>query len=206
MYSSSSCHTVLFITLFPNPLLSGAAFPSRCHPLCGPASSTGVPGPWHEERSGMEAEGVCCTWCGPLWEGCYCWGTHIASFSCRHSFSWWWCLVAQCVLLFRKPMDCIAPRLLCSWDFPGKNTGVGCHFLLQGIFPDPGIEPVSSALTGRFFIAEPPGKPLPVLVGILCCKEELSPVAFLFKTSIISMWTGIFLNREFIKIHFHHSF
>ena len=24
------------------------------------------------------------------------------------------------------------PRLLCSWDFPGKNTGVGCHFLFQG--------------------------------------------------------------------------
>ena len=22
-------------------------------------------------------------------------------------------------------------RLLCSWDFPGKSTGVGCHFLLQ---------------------------------------------------------------------------
>ena len=26
-------------------------------------------------------------------------------------------------------------RLLCPWNFPGKNTGVGCHFLLQGIFP-----------------------------------------------------------------------
>ena len=26
-------------------------------------------------------------------------------------------------------------RLLCPWDFPGKKTGVGCHFLLQGIFP-----------------------------------------------------------------------
>ena len=25
-------------------------------------------------------------------------------------------------------------RLLCPWDFPGKNTGVGCHFLLQRIF------------------------------------------------------------------------
>ena len=24
--------------------------------------------------------------------------------------------------------------LLCPWDFPGKNSGVGCHFLLQGIF------------------------------------------------------------------------
>ena len=28
----------------------------------------------------------------------------------------------------------VAHRLLCLWDFPGKNTGVGCHFLLQGIF------------------------------------------------------------------------
>ena len=28
----------------------------------------------------------------------------------------------------------IAPRLLCPWDSPGKYTGVGCHFLLQGIF------------------------------------------------------------------------
>ena len=25
-------------------------------------------------------------------------------------------------------------RLLCPWNFPGKNTGVGCHFFLQGIF------------------------------------------------------------------------
>ena len=24
---------------------------------------------------------------------------------------------------------------LCPWDFPGKNTRMGCHFLLQGIFP-----------------------------------------------------------------------
>ena len=29
-------------------------------------------------------------------------------------------------------------RLLCPWDFPGKNTGVGCHFHLQGIFPTQG--------------------------------------------------------------------
>ena len=30
-------------------------------------------------------------------------------------------------------------RLLHSWDFPGKNTGVGCHFLLQGSFPTQGL-------------------------------------------------------------------
>ena len=31
-------------------------------------------------------------------------------------------------------------RLLCPWDAPGKNTGEGCHVLLQGIFPNTGIE------------------------------------------------------------------
>ena len=34
-----------------------------------------------------------------------------------------------------------APRLLCPWDFPGKNTGVGCHFLLQRIFLTQGLNP-----------------------------------------------------------------
>ena len=29
-------------------------------------------------------------------------------------------------------------RLLCPWDSPGKNTGVGCHALPQGIFPTQG--------------------------------------------------------------------
>ena len=32
-------------------------------------------------------------------------------------------------------MDSQSIRLLCPWDSPGENTGVGCHFLLQGIFP-----------------------------------------------------------------------
>ena len=30
-------------------------------------------------------------------------------------------------------------RLLCPWDSPGKNAGVGCHFLLQGIFLTQGL-------------------------------------------------------------------
>ena len=35
----------------------------------------------------------------------------------------------------------ITTRLLCPWDSPGKNTRVGCHFLLQGIFPTQGLNP-----------------------------------------------------------------
>ena len=33
-----------------------------------------------------------------------------------------------------RPRGLQPTRLLCPWDSPGKNTGVGCHFLLQGIF------------------------------------------------------------------------
>ena len=32
-----------------------------------------------------------------------------------------------------RPRGLMPARLLCPWDSPGKNTGVGCHFLLQGI-------------------------------------------------------------------------
>ena len=35
-------------------------------------------------------------------------------------------------------MDCSPPGSSCPWDFPGKNTEVGCHFLLLGIFPAQG--------------------------------------------------------------------
>ena len=37
--------------------------------------------------------------------------------------------------LSRVPHGLQPTRLLCPWDFPGKSTGVGCHFLLQEIFP-----------------------------------------------------------------------
>ena len=42
------------------------------------------------------------------------------------------------VRLFATPWAIVA-RLLRTWDFPGKSTGVGCHFLLQGIFPAQGL-------------------------------------------------------------------
>ena len=37
-----------------------------------------------------------------------------------------------------RPCGLYPARLLHLWDFPGKNTGVGCHFLLHGIFPTEG--------------------------------------------------------------------
>ena len=40
-------------------------------------------------------------------------------------------LVAQSCPILCDPMGCIPPGFLCPWIFPGKNTGVGCHSLLQ---------------------------------------------------------------------------
>ena len=44
------------------------------------------------------------------------------------------CLVAQACLTLCDPMDYSLPGSSVHGDPPGKNTGVGCHVLLQGIF------------------------------------------------------------------------
>ena len=40
-----------------------------------------------------------------------------------------------------QPCELQPSRLPCPWDFPGKNTGGGFHFLFQGIFPTQGSNP-----------------------------------------------------------------
>ena len=42
---------------------------------------------------------------------------------------------AQLCLILCDPYGLYPIRLLHQWDYPGKNNGVGCHALLQGIFP-----------------------------------------------------------------------
>ena len=49
-------------------------------------------------------------------------------------------------------------RLLYPWNSPDKNTGVGCHSLLQGIFLTQGSNLGLFYIAGRFFTTEPLGK------------------------------------------------
>ena len=62
------------------------------------------------------------------------------------------------------PMDFSLTRFLHPWDFPGKNTGVGSHFLLHGIFPTQGLNPGLPHCRQTLYrlnhqtVAEPPGK------------------------------------------------
>ena len=51
---------------------------------------------------------------------------------------WVACLVAQSCLTLCNPMHCSPPGSSVHKDSPGKNTGEGCHSLLQGIFPTQG--------------------------------------------------------------------
>ena len=69
---------------------------------------------------------------------------------------------------FCNPVNCSPPgssvsgMLLCPWDSPSKNTGMGCHALLQGIFPTQGSNLHLLCLlhwqAGSLPLA-PPGKP-----------------------------------------------
>ena len=63
-----------------------------------------------------------------------------------------------CVLSNSVVSDSLQPRglqptrLLCPWNSPGKNTGVGSHALFEGIFPTQGSNPVSHIAGGFFAI------------------------------------------------------
>ena len=75
-------------------------------------------------------------------------------------------------------MDCSLPPL-CPWNFPGKNTRAGCHFLSQGNFP-PGMKPASPVLVGRFFTTALPGKPLKGLQNTEYYSEYIMTVHTLY--------------------------
>ena len=51
------------------------------------------------------------------------------------------CLVTQLCPSLCNPMDCSLPGSSVHGDSPGKNSELGCHALLQGIFPTQGFDP-----------------------------------------------------------------
>ena len=51
-----------------------------------------------------------------------------------------------------------ATRLLCPWNSPGKNTGVGLPFPSPGALPNPGVKPQSLALQTDSLPSESTGR------------------------------------------------
>ena len=87
------------------------------------------------------------------------------------------CLIAQSCLTLCHLMDYSPPGFSVHGDSPGKNTGVVCQALLQGIFPIQGLNR-SSTLYVDSSLSELPGKPKNAGVGSL------------------SLLQGIFLTQE----------
>ena len=68
------------------------------------------------------------------------------------------CLDAQSYPTCCDPMDYSLPGSSVHEDSPGKNTGVVCHALLQGIFPTQGLNSGLPHCREIFLSSEPPGK------------------------------------------------
>ena len=87
------------------------------------------------------------------------WGL-IPGRSAKISYAVHTCSVAQSCPTPCNPMDCSPPGSSCPWDSPGKNTAVGCHAFLQGIFPTQGCSLCLLRGQADSLLSEPPGKPL----------------------------------------------
>ena len=82
------------------------------------------------------------------------------------------CVCAQSYLLFVTPWT-VAPPGSSVHGFSRQEYWSGLPFPSPGDLPDPGIEPVSPALAGRFFTTGSPGKPLPNIALVLMVRWGL---------------------------------
>ena len=76
-----------------------------------------------------------------------------------------------------QPFGLQPARLLCTWDFSGKDTGVGFHFLLQGIFPT-----------------------LKLNLGLRHCRQILYQVSYKEATLNISMFKSGYGSSDFALV------
>ena len=84
-------------------------------------------------------------------------------------------------------------RLLCPWDSPGKNNGVGSHLLLEGIFPTQGSNPRLLSLLHwqeGSLLPAPPGKPhLVYQFSRSVMSDSLQPHGHKASLSITNSWS-----------------
>ena len=81
---------------------------------------------WRQSFPSLQVEHALCPCCGLFF----------------FFFFWLWVLVKLLShIRLCNPHGLYPIRLLRPWDFPGKSTGAGCHFLLQEIFPTQGVTP-----------------------------------------------------------------
>ena len=91
-------------------------------------------------------------------------------------------------------------RLLCSWDSPGKITGVGCHALWN--LPNPGIEPrslTSPALAGGFFTTGATWETHPYHT-IISIHLSSTTIAWLYSLQLYLYATSIWFSQNLCEV------
>ena len=123
-----------------------------------------------------------------------------------------WSIISRCVCVCAQslnhvwlwnPMDCSLPDSSLHGDSPGKNTGVGCHALLQGIFPTEGSNPGLLLLlhcrqTLYCWTAESLGNPYYIILYIISYHIISCQHIILYKISDMSVYTRLLFNFPWI--------
>ena len=104
---------------------------------------------------------------------------------------------------FLQPHGLQPTRLLCPWDYPGKSTGIGCHFLLQRIFLTQECNRVSSLAGGFFTTSITWEAPIYLLMTLKLVSTNLhfrlTYPTYIRLTLTASLWCLTNLNQTYLK-------
>ena len=95
--------------------------------------------------------------------------------------------VSCSAVFYSEALWTIAHQLLCPWDSPGKNFGVGCHALLQGIFPTQGSHPCLLHWQEGSLSSDSLGKPTRVLATLHIQFSQAHLILLNLSSTCISM-------------------
>ena len=87
------------------------------------------------------------------------------------------------VRVFETPWTVACTRLLSPRDSPGKNTGVGCHFLPQGIFPTQGLKPCLLNSQAQSLLLNYQGSPPSIIVAVVQSPSHVQLFSIQWTTS-----------------------
>ena len=98
-------------------------------------------------------------------------------------------------------------RLLCPWNSPDKNAGVGCHSFLQGIFPTQGLNSGLLHCRQIFFLpSELPGKLILITMYLIACSFSIKWVFSRFLlTEYIKFTSSYCYNKGGKMVSFIHN-
>ena len=119
-----------------------------------------------------------------------------------------WHLAVAVVVLSRSVLsDSLQPRGLqparspCPWNPPGKNTGVGCHFLLQGMFLTQGSNPGLLHCRQILYCLSHQGRPTSTLILRENTKNKVHTISYII--SIYKDEKTLFIMISFLLNFFH---